>query len=486
MATPKTSGLCRASLAAWAGSLRFRLTAVVVTAVLAVVGVAMLVDYRRAYHERLEAVLAALTEQAQALKVARKRISQPAAFARHVDEFCAQMNAYISPGHHILVLDGQGNVLAASRRHSGAEVEQALLSAGAEQQILSLPGHRLAQTRVRDGSETIIVAQYLEHVEAQLRAQLLSRGITAATTAGVLIVLLVLTLRFWVLGPFSRLKVAARAWARRDFSARAEPAGPTDLRALAGDFNAMAGQLLAHQQQQLAELAVARQIQTRLLPSALPKVANLAFATAYQPAEHVAGDLYDIFPLSNGRAAVAILDVAGHGISAALLTGVVKMTLHRRLAECDDPSQALAKVHEDLTACLLEGRFVTACVGIWEGQDRSWTYTAAGHPGGLVLSEGQVRSLETSGPALGLPARAAWARGLVRLRPGDRLFLYTDGAADAGAPHNRLGELGLGEILRATQDVAMNEQVRRLMAEIAHRGEGAPTDDVTILAMEVS
>ncbi len=468
------------------GSLRARLAVAVVLTVLAVVGAGAALDYRREYGVHFEEVFASLEEQARALQVTRARIKDEQAFARYVDDFCAQMNEFVSPGHHILVLDSRGNVKASTRYHSGVEVERALLNASAGTRVLTVGDHRLAQVRVRDeDGTTVVLAQYLDHVERILRGQLASSAVTAAATSLALIGLIFLAIHLWILKPFGRLHEASRAWARRDFSARAKPGGSTDLRDLAVQFNDMAAQLEDHQRQQRAELERAREIQHGLLPGRLPDVPGVTFAAAYHPADYVAGDLYDIFELPGGRTAVLVLDVAGHGITAALLTGAAKMSLRHWLAACEAPHEALGHVNRDLSDWIPRDRFITVCVGLWNPADRSWTYASAAHPGGILLSDGGTESLESTGPPLGPVPNARWEHRRVPLQPGDRLLLYTDGVTDAGYPGRALGTDGLRRLARQTAERSLRRQVSDLADEVVARSGGELADDATVVALEI-
>ena len=119
-------------------TLQSRLTLLIVIAVLVVLTAGILVDYHLAYRRQVEATLASLEEQARALVVARSRITNQYEFAGYVEDFCAQMNEHISPGHHILVLDSAGQPAIRARHHSGAEVEQALIAAASQDQILTI------------------------------------------------------------------------------------------------------------------------------------------------------------------------------------------------------------------------------------------------------------------------------------------------------------------------------------------------------------
>ena len=466
-------------------SLRLRLTAAVVLIVLAVTGTGMVLDYRREYRVHMDELRASLTEQAQALRVARKQMSQPAQFAHYVDEFCAQMNEHTSPGHHVLVLDDHGEILASTRHHSGIAVEKALLDTDSKSAILEANGHKLAQVRLKDDDgATIILAQYLDHVESILRRQLLSRATTTGATALAIIVLIFLALHFWSIRPIERLVEVAGAWSARVFSARADTTGPSEIRLLAGKLNSMAEELERHEHQRTAELERAKQIQANLLPTSMPTLQGLSVAAEYRPVEHVAGDLYDVFELPEVRTAFVILDVAGHGIAAALLTGVVKMSLHRRLAEQNDPAAAISLVNEDLLRCISEGQFVTACIGVWNAEDQTWTYCGAGHPGGLLSSSDQVCHLPSTGPLLGVVGDAQWSSEMIQLHKGDRLFLYTDGVIEAGTPDNKLTKEGLEAIVRQSPEASLEEQLDMIMDEVSARSSGHPQDDATVLAVE--
>ena len=454
----------------------------VVVTVAVVMAVGTFVDYRREYQVHLDEVFASLDEQAHALRTARKRIADDEAFVKYVNDFCASINEFVSPGHHILVLDARNQALARAHHHRGTDVEKVLLAAGPKDRLLNVGTHRLAQVRIRDeDGATIILAQYLDHMEGILRSQLISRAATALASAAALVGLLYLVIHLWVIRPLARLMATGKAWGQRDFSVRSEATGPADLRRLVAAFNTMAAELDSHEKRRVAELENARMIQANLLPAKMPQIPGMAAATAYRPAEHIGGDLYDVIALPDGSVAVAILDVGGHGISAALLTGVVKMSLHWHLADENDPALALERVNHDLQAC---DHLVTVCVGLWNPDERTWTYASAGHPGGFLLSENRVRTLASSGPPVGILTDCHWERLQVTLNPGDRLFLHTDGIVDAGVPDNRLGDAGVIRILEGTGNQSLKEQVSCLMDNVVAQSGGNLPDDATLIALE--
>jgi hypothetical protein len=165
-------------------SLRWRLLAAMVSSVVVLSGLAAVLDYRRERKRGVDRVLLSLEEQASALQAAHVLIARPNDFGTYVDEYCATMDERISPGHHILILDPNGSVLASSRRHSGPRVEQALLAATGSRAVIDVDKHRLAYVRLRDTQErTYVLAQYLDHVEALLHDQLLRRALLIVVVA---------------------------------------------------------------------------------------------------------------------------------------------------------------------------------------------------------------------------------------------------------------------------------------------------------------
>jgi len=468
------------------GSLRLRLSVAIAAAGIIVMAAGVAVDYRREYRAHTTGILASLEEQARALASARGRMEDNAAFAEYVDEFCAQMNQHVSPGHHILVLDASGQVLARAQHHSGRNMEAALLGAAPGEPFLTQGSHRVAQYRLQDGEVVLVLAQYLDHMEGVLHQQLLSRLATGLMTATATVILVFLLIHRWVMRPVAGLVAAARRWSDREFDARSPKAGPPEMQFLAEELNAMAGELAEHESQRLALSEKARRIQEGLLPKGVPEVKGLAIATEYRPAEHVAGDLYDVFSLPDGRTALTVFDVSGHGVSAALLTGVMKMSLHWRLAQEETLELALPLVNHDLLGCITDGQFATLFVAIWDPRTRAWTYSSAGHPDGLWMREGALRWLPRLGPLLGVLPDGTWSSRTLQAAPGDRFVMFTDGLMEAGAPEHMLGMRGIEQVLLEANGADLDDLTALLLKEGLSRSDDCLSDDLTILAVEVT
>jgi serine phosphatase RsbU (regulator of sigma subunit) len=458
----------------------------IVGGVTVISAVGMTLDYSREYRLGLEQILTSLEEQAGALQEAHRLLSDTQEFLHYVHRFCATMDRRISPGHSILVLDPGGAVLVRSQPYGGHDLlERTMLNARDMRTLVTRGGHRIAGVRlVSPEGYTFILAQYLDHEEAALHMQLIRRLLFLLLVALALILFVYLAVNRWVVAPLERLVDSARRWTLRDFSVRATAAGPQDIGLVAREFNVMAEQLELHEQHRLHELDRARRIQANLLPKGEPQVAGLKIAAEYRPAEHVAGDLYDFFALPDGRTAMAVLDVSGHGVGSAMLTGVLKVALHWRLTEHRDLAETMQWVNRDLLACTSDDHFATACVGIWEPDRGRWTYCAAGHPGGVLLRGETVVELPSTGFLLGALPRGEWTAQPIDLSPGDRVLLYTDGITETEVTRRPFGYDGLVAVLRRTAHQSLGEQTRAVMQAVVGANDGNLHDDMTVLALQ--
>jgi serine phosphatase RsbU (regulator of sigma subunit) len=466
-------------------TLQFRLGTLLVFIVLLIPAIGMFVDYNRAYNESLSATVATLEEQARSLFIAREKIPDNENYKHYVTEYCHQMNEFISPGHLILILDAEGQILIQAH-HQDEDINKEIVLANPKENLLKLNQYKLAYTVLEKETAgiTIIVAQNLDHMEMILRNQLINRSLTTMVVVLSLVSIVYLTIQGWVIRPISNLVHIARQWSKRDFEARSVSSGPKDIRVLSEEFNAMANELEKYDLMHKREMEQARKIQDKLLPEAIPDIAGLTVVTKYLPAKEVAGDLYDIIPLSENRAALVILDVCGHGISGALLTGVVKMSLHRRLSEQMDLSKAMNLVNQDLLDCVPEGLFVTACVGIWDSTDHSWTYCAAGHAGGFLLTQEGVRTLDSTAPLLGVIEEHTWPVSRIKMSQRDRLFLVTDGITEA-SEYSTQDIFDPASLLATMKEGDMQSQIDSIVSRVQNFHGSQQKDDATIVGIEV-
>jgi len=234
------------------------------------------------------------------------------------------------------------------------------------------------------------------------------------------------------------------------------------------------------------ELDMARQVQLGFLPDTIPNIPGYQFDGRYQAAQSLSGDYYDYIPLPDGRWAVVAADVAGHGVAASLL--MAKLSAETRFAVVSDPqpAKAMEALDEALTRKTGNGRMVTAVICILDPEKHTVTLCNAAHM--PVLHKKENGSLvqvgtDTSGPPLGFFRGEERHETTVHLKPGELLFLYSDGITDAQNLEERPYTCQRFEkFLRETPhyDVAILgslvfEELRR------HMGDADQVDDICLV-----
>jgi sigma-B regulation protein RsbU (phosphoserine phosphatase) len=292
------------------------------------------------------------------------------------------------------------------------------------------------------------------------------------------------------------------------------------MAALEGSFNSMTqslSNLIAEQkekQRMEGELAIAYEVQDLLYPDDLSGLRGLEVHGVCRPARTVSGDYYDFIPLSEDRLVLAVGDISGKGISAALLMATVHAFVRAYSLE---PERTLAAVaagagvpqsmvltanggngnsHAELSPALLmatlnyqlyrstpAAKYATMFLGCYHSGSRLLTYCNAGHLPPLLLGvDGQVRRLETSGTVVGLFDDVTYEESAVAMHPGDIFVAYSDGITE---PENEFGEFGeerLIELILQQRDqslVRISEVVTTAVADWI--GGGEQPDDVTLV-----
>lgn len=238
------------------------------------------------------------------------------------------------------------------------------------------------------------------------------------------------------------------------------------------------------------ELAIASSIQQGFFPSSVPAVSGTRIAGACQAAREVGGDFYDVIPLPDGRIAIAVGDVSGKGVSAALYMAVVRTTLRMALGFASSPRHCLIEVNRRLYEDIKDGTFVTCLLGIFDPATARLDYASAGHHMGLLLGGGEAGRLRARGIPLGLPADrfdAILEDREIALSPHDRLVLFTDGVVEAeGADCEEFGEEGLIRALQRCGSCSVDDASASVFEAIRRHCDGAPpSDDMTLLILDV-
>jgi len=242
-----------------------------------------------------------------------------------------------------------------------------------------------------------------------------------------------------------------------------------------------------------------RDLATRLQRSLLPRVdarpRGVSLCTLYQPGETrmlLGGDFLDAFPLADGRLALLIGDVAGHGPESASLAVALRASWRALLLSGTVSSDTvIAALNEIALAEQTSAEaFATVCVCKIAADRDEIVWSSAGHPAPIVDSGGTIGELQgTIAPPLGVVPRGGWPRNTARLAPGDRVLLHTDGLTEGRADPGTDERFGVPRLLDALRRIAGepldHATLRGLVARISAANGGPLNDDVAILAIEV-
>ena len=236
------------------------------------------------------------------------------------------------------------------------------------------------------------------------------------------------------------------------------------------------------------QLAVARSIQQSFLPQKAPRIDGYDIAGANFPSEQVGGDYFDFVPIVQGQWGLAIADVSGKGIPAAIIMAGFRASLIAEIRNNYAIRTIFRKVNNLLKEMTPRDNFVTAFYGVLDAHNRVFTFTNAGHnPPLLFRAGGQVERLEEGGPLVGVIAEATYVERPVWLGRGDLLLLYTDGVTEAARESGEeFGEARLIELVKASTQLSASELCERIHQEVHRFAGGDMTpDDITLVAARV-
>lgn len=473
-------------------TLSFRLNmAINSTAVLVLVGF-WTVDYHREKHLHLDEQVERLQEEARTLSLARQTFGAKDAhsFADYIDDYCAQMAAPVSPGHHILVVDGKGVVVARahSRAETHLEANMAPTRPGAPL-IFSHAGQDYLAIAVRLGPDSrLVVAQSLAPVWSVIRRLTISRAASVTVLVATVVAVMNLLLARWVRRPIQQLVEGVEAVRQGRFDHRVPALVTAELRFLADGFNRMSESLqeTRHREQQVMDKA--RRIHLGLLPTDAVRIPGLAVHARYLPAASIGGDYYDILPYPDARWLLAIADVSGHGLSAALVSAMLKAQLRQFARRAVDLTAIVQALNSEIESLVGTEHFVTCLLALYQPATATLEYVNCGHEAGIILRQAEPARilLKSDGFPLGVVRDAAWNTSLMTIRPGDRLCLLTDGLPETfDLRGNLFGRDRLMDLLSKTADRPLAAQTQAILGEVgAFRGNSTFSDDVTLVIIE--
>jgi phosphoserine phosphatase RsbU/P len=320
-----------------------------------------------------------------------------------------------------------------------------------------------------------------------------------------------------VTGTVAQLYDATTHINRGDFKHRIPVKSNDQIAALANSFNSMTAsleKLIAEQKEKQKlenELVIAQEVQSQLFPHHIKQLASLEVHGFCRPASTVSGDYYDFLTLDSERLILAVGDISGKGISAALLMATIhsavrayslqdipalrepvavgaapgsSRTTTARLHNLDvSPSALISLLNHQLYESTPSEKYATLFLGIYNGAERQLTYTNGGHLPPIVMSEdGNIRRLDCGGTVVGLFDHVTYEESSVQLRKGEIFLAYSDGVTE---PENDFGEFGerrLIELVRENRDLPLPRISEIVTAAVDDWiGANKQPDDVTLV-----
>jgi sigma-B regulation protein RsbU (phosphoserine phosphatase) len=287
-----------------------------------------------------------------------------------------------------------------------------------------------------------------------------------------------------------------------DFSHRITVQGNDQLAELGNSFNSMTENLsrlivVAKEKERLeSEIEIARGVQNQLFPKSAPSMKTLQLSGSCRPARMVSGDYYDFLCLPDGNVAIAIGDVAGKGIAAALLMASIQSIMRTQLTagirsagngnghgRGGTVSHMVGELNRQLYANTSPEKYATFCFGIYDEEKKALTYTNAGHLPPILLHAGEPHLLEVTGTVVGAFPHICYEERTIAMGPGDILVAYTDGIVE---PENVYGEefgsQRMMEMVVKYQSEASDEIIARIMEAVPHwTGSQELSDDMTVV-----
>jgi sigma-B regulation protein RsbU (phosphoserine phosphatase) len=252
--------------------------------------------------------------------------------------------------------------------------------------------------------------------------------------------------------------------------------------------NARLYQAVRTQEAQLErDMAMAREVQLRLLPEAAPTWTNAEMAVRFLPARTIGGDLYDFVEYGPGRMAIVLGDVSGKAAPAALFAALVSGNLRSAAQQRPEPAAMLTLLNDALQERKLESQYVTMLFALWNDDSRLLQVANSGAVQPVFCRSGQAETVRAEGFPLGMFANASYEELTVATEPGDVVLFVSDGILDAeNAAGEMYGQERLASILCSRREQPAQEIADAILADVSRfQGEQERFDDETVIVLKV-
>jgi sigma-B regulation protein RsbU (phosphoserine phosphatase) len=252
--------------------------------------------------------------------------------------------------------------------------------------------------------------------------------------------------------------------------------------------NARLYQAVRRQERQLErDIAMAREVQLRLLPHSAPRLKNAELAVRFLPARSIGGDLYDFLDYGDGHTAIVLGDVSGKAAPAALFAALVSGIMRSAALQQPGPAAMLTALNDSLQERKLESQYVTMLFALWNEESRTLQVANSGAVQPIFCRGGQSRTVEAEGFPLGLFAEVSYEEIRVATEPGDVVVFVSDGITDAeDAKGDMYGQERLAHVLCSHRDHSADQIAEAILGDVARfQGDHDRFDDETIIVLRV-
>lgn len=252
--------------------------------------------------------------------------------------------------------------------------------------------------------------------------------------------------------------------------------------------NARLYEEIARQEKRLErDLALARELQFRLLPHSLPQLPHLEVQAKFVPARAIGGDLYDFVPYSLSRLGIAIGDVSGKGAPAAIYAALVSGILRSHAPIEPGPAEMLSAVNMSLAERRIAAQFVSIIYAVWDDAARTLLVANSGLPLPLYCHDGKIERIEATGLPLGLFDEADYDEFSFKAKPGDMFVFFSDGIPDARNRHGHsFGAERVEAIVAGCAEQSPDCVVSNIFSAVTEHAAGVEAfDDQTVVAIKV-
>jgi serine phosphatase RsbU (regulator of sigma subunit) len=236
------------------------------------------------------------------------------------------------------------------------------------------------------------------------------------------------------------------------------------------------------------ELDVAREIQLAIIPASLPELPDYKFYSRYIPAQKVGGDFYDFYPIDSKNLGIMIADASGHGIPAAFVVSMAKMSFTAHAIDQLSPAKMLKKSNMELEKAITTSHYLTAIYAILHIPTGRITFTRASHPPSVHFhgATGDIDHLDTKGMFVGMIKDGKYQEKQTTIERGDKIVFFTDGINEAFNPEGMpYGKKRLDALIRKNGTRTGKEIEEAIIKDVKEFTRGNPfDDDVTMLILE--